>query len=100
MDQCPLNITVSEARQLHNQIVNDYRPWIAEAPPSYTEGGFFTDSVPLAIISCCGQNQQIFSESRKPETQQLYDEEVEAWNRRHDFSQVKYVSLAIASHMS
>ena len=92
----PLAIQLSKAQQLHEKISTSYRPWLAAAPPSYTDDGFFMDSVPIAITSRCGQNQKIGSLTRGEQ----YNQEIFSWNRRCDFSQVKHVSFALASHVS
>jgi|ERR1700692_3333797 hypothetical protein len=91
-----LVITLSSARRLHEQIVQCYKPWLESAPVSYTEDHFFTDSFPITITSRCGQNQQICCATDGPE----HDEEDASWSRLRNFSQIKYLSIAIASHVS
>jgi hypothetical protein len=98
MDHSPLDMTVTETRRLHNQIVQDYESWIDQAPLSYKEDGFFISSVPITVTSCCGQNQQVHCPI--PGQVENYEEDVDSWSRIRDFSQIKYVSLAIASHVS
>jgi len=90
----PLQIKVSEIQQLHRKIIDGYKSWIVEALLSYTEDGFFTDSVPIAIMSCCGQNEEIFC----PTELEGYQVELASWSWLCDFSQIKHISLAIASH--
>jgi hypothetical protein len=89
-------ITVSSARRLDEQIIQSYKPWLQSAPASYTKDHFFTDSFPITITSRCGQNQQIFCATDGLE----YDEEDASWSRLCNFSQIKYLSTAIASHAS
>ena len=92
----PLQMKVSKTQQLHHKIVDDYESWIAEAPLSYTKNGFFIDSVPITITSCCGQNKEIFC----PTELEGYQVELASWSRLRDCSQIKHISLAIASHTS
>ena len=91
-----LSMPLSKTRQLHHEIGRSYRSWVNDAPTSYTEDGFFVDSFPIAITSRCGQNQR-FSHVAKGND---YEKEKLSWNKLRDFSQIKYLSLAVASQLS
>ena len=92
----PLLIQLSKAQELHEQILTSYGPWLAAAPLSYTDDSFFIDSVPIAVTSRCRQNQKICSTTQGEQ----YDQEIFSWNQCCDFSQVKHISFAVASHIS
>jgi hypothetical protein len=91
-----LIVRVADARSLHTAIVERYETWLSRAPEAYTEDGFFMHSVPIAITSRCGQNQQICRATEGP----LYEKDLSSWTCLRDFAEVRYMSIAIASQAS
>lgn len=67
-----------------------YSSWLRLAPAEYKEDNFFLERVPIVITSHYGQNQQLGHQPR---------EERDNWNRDRDFSRVRFVTVALATHL-
>jgi len=91
-----LTLRVANARQLHELIIEHYQTWLRNAPADYTDDGFFNNSIPIVVTLQCGQNQKICQAMNGP----LYDEDLTSWMRLWDFSEVRYLSIVIASQAS
>lgn len=75
-------------------MVQHFVSWRDDAPPEYQTDTFLKDRVPIIVTSRYGQNQDIGTS----------DEEViednDSWSRERDFSALRYVTIAIATHIS
>lgn len=67
-----------------------YNCWVQRAPEAYTADKFFQDRVPIIVTSSYGQNQPIGLNPR---------EERENWRRDRDFSRVRFMTIALATHL-
>ena len=80
-------------KRLDREIVQSYATWIDEAPDSYKSDDMFPERIPVAITSRFGQNQQLAS------SVELRNEERENWDRDRDYSRIRYLTLALATHI-
>jgi hypothetical protein len=80
-------------KALDSAIINNYHNWINNAPRQYIEDDFFHSRVPVAVTSRFGQNQQL------AKTEDELDEERLNWTRDRDYSRIRYVTLALATHL-
>jgi hypothetical protein len=69
-------------------IKTHYESWIANAPRSYRDA-FIRQRMPIVVTSLYGQNQLIM------ET----EEDSDSWRRQRNYSDVHYMSVAIATHL-
>ena len=74
-------------------IVRSYAEWIAEAPEQYKSGDVHLGRIPVAITSRFGQNQELAA------SVELQEDELDNWARERDYGRIKYVTLALASHV-
>ena len=79
--------------KLNSQIIARYEQWVDDVPNDYTEDGFFNQRHPICITSRYSQNQEMEMDDEHLE------EEADNWNRERDFSKVRYLTCAIASHL-
>jgi hypothetical protein len=70
-----------------------YKTWISNAPEEYRYDGWFSGRKPIAITSRYGQNQPIGLET------EIEEEESNNWDTQRDWSKLKYVTVAIATHL-
>jgi hypothetical protein len=82
-----------EVRSVHDVMGEVYDRWVAKAPRGWFKNNFFRDSRPIIISCVYGQNQPIC-----PADVDSYRVERRAWREERDYSKIKYLSLAIASH--
>jgi hypothetical protein len=75
---------------LDEEICKEYDAWVVGAPEHYTEDGFFQERAPIIITSSYGQNQQLGHLPR---------EEEDNWKRDRDFSRVRFMTVALATHL-
>jgi hypothetical protein len=80
-------------KRLDDSIQNLYNQWILDAPAGYFDDDFFTSRVPVAITSRFGQNQQL-ARNREEELQERTN-----WRQERDYSRIRYITLAVASHV-
>lgn len=80
-------------KRLDAEIVKSYAGWIAAAPEAYKAEDVFPGRVPVAITSRFGQNQQLAS------SVELRNEERGNWARDRDYSRIRYLTLALATHI-
>ena len=88
-----MHLNLGYLRRLDEAIIQHYEQWINAAPGEYREDGFFVQRRPIAITSRYGQNQEL---GLNEETEM---EEGLNWQRDRDFSRVRYISVAIATHL-
>jgi hypothetical protein len=78
---------------LDRMITNEYENWVREAPEEYREDSFLEDRYPVAVTSRYGQNQELGLQTDDME------EEGINWNRDRQFNRIRYMSVAIATHL-
>lgn len=78
---------------LHDQIVNRFQQWVNAAPDNYKADHFLLERTPLVITSRYGQNQDIAVEAVDAAV------DAENWQADRDFSQIRYITMAIATHL-
>jgi len=85
-------MTLPQVKELHLGMRNRYEEWLAAAPDTYKEDGFFQGRRPVAVTSRYGQNQPIGSGN---------DAETEDRNWEHDrlWSEISHVTVAVATHI-
>lgn len=88
-----MSLTLSQLRNLHTIIQTYYKRWVSEAPQSYKQDKFILDRVPIVITSRYGQNQDLGI------TADDMERDAASWARDRDFTQVRYISIAIATHI-
>jgi hypothetical protein len=80
-------------KRLDQEIINSYTQWIEAAPAAYKSDDMFPSRIPVAITSRFGQNQELAS------SVELRDEERFNWARDRDYSRIRYLTLALATHV-
>lgn len=83
-----LNLNLQTLQSLDKEICSQYDAWVTEAPEAYA--GFFQDRAPIIITSSYGQNQQLGH---------LPHHEEDNWTRYRDFSKVRFMTVALATHL-
>jgi hypothetical protein len=74
-------------------IVRSYADWIGDAPEEYTAEDLFTSRIPVAITSRFGQNQELASSI------ELCNEEQHNWAHDCSYSRIRYLTIALATHI-
>lgn len=88
-----VHLRLTKLRQLDAAIVDGYQAWVTSAPPHYQKDGFLHERYPVAITSRYGQNQEIGVDIEDMEEEGLN------WYRDRQFSRIRYMSVAIATHL-
>ena len=88
-----LYLNLQTMKRLDRMIVRSYADWIADAPQEYQDEELFTNGVPVAITSRFGQNQEL------ARTLDLHQEEQDNWARDRDYTRIRYLTIALASHI-
>jgi hypothetical protein len=74
-------------------IVDHYHNWVNCAPRDYVEDEFFSTRIPVAVTSRFGQNQQLSQTATHRQVERLN------WTNDKDYSRIRYVTLALATHI-
>ena len=78
---------------LFNQAIKtNYHGWIESLPDQYKVDGFFLECQPISITCCFGQNQPFAVNPH-------YHADQPAWSKERDYRKIRYVSVAIATHI-
>ena len=88
-----INLNLATLKDLDNAIVESYENWIEEAPVSYKQDNFFPARRPVAVTSRFGQNQQL------ADTEPLRVEERSNWARECDYTRIRFITIALATHL-
>lgn len=88
-----INLNFATLKNLDQAIVELYEDWIENAPGQYTEDGFFPTRRPVAVTSRFGQNQKL------ADTEELRVEERGNWSRECDYTRIRFITLALATHL-
>ena len=91
-DGMSIPLRLEDLRKFNDAIKDGWREWIQNAPPDYTDDGFFLTRKPISISSRYGQNQRIGVEVNRFTQKAL-------WSKERDYSQIRYVSFALATHI-
>jgi hypothetical protein len=67
--------------------------WVRLAPPSYKDDGFLNHRTPIIITSRYGQNQELGSDEEDGAV------DAENWEVDRDYGLIRYISVAIATHI-
>ncbi|KAF9442204.1 hypothetical protein P691DRAFT_789934 [Macrolepiota fuliginosa MF-IS2] len=89
-DRPHIHLNLEKLNELDKAIQRMYFPWVEKAPDAYKTDQFFLQRIPICVTSRYGQNQQIGVN---------LGQEVENWHRDRDFSRIRYITVAIATHM-
>ncbi|TFK59308.1 hypothetical protein BDN72DRAFT_865263, partial [Pluteus cervinus] len=89
----PLHVNYDQLRRLHKIFKTEWDPWVQEAPDFWLQDGWLLQHVPISISYRYGQNQRIFE---SPDT--IHDEAAN-WRNEYDFMNIRFMSLALASHL-
>jgi hypothetical protein len=88
-----IHLNLSHLKALDRQIILNYDKWVADAPETYQQDNFLHSRHPITVTSIYGQNQPLsISEDDDPE-------DFDNWARYHDFSNIRYVTLSLATHL-
>lgn len=72
-----------------------YDDFVANAPPSWLKDGWLQQHIPISVACRYGQNQPIASTDRH-----ALRVEARNWNLERDYTNIRYMSMAIATHIS
>lgn len=87
-----MELNHSQMRRFNSAFKSHYATWLVHAPESYTKDGFFENRIPISITSKFGQNQPTAMASTE-------DADAGNWDRERDYGTIRYVSVAIATHI-
>ena len=87
-----IHLTLRQLKALDDTIRREFDRWIRRAPESYKDH-FLSTRYPVAITSLYGQNQPRALDGEEEE------EEFGNWTRNRDFSRIKYLNIALATHL-
>ena len=89
-DRPNLTFNLANLRLLDRAIRRRYTNWVRDAPATYTQDNFFKERVPTVVTSRYGQNQELGMD---------WEQETANWTRDRDFSRVRYLTVALATHL-
>lgn len=87
------SLRLDDVRKLHEMMTLLYEVWLRNAPQGWFKDTFFTDSKPMAITSLFGQDQPIAVAGHE-------ELECENWEAERDYTQIRSISIALATHVS
>lgn len=85
-----LKLNLEDVKSLDQAIVEGYDDWVAKSPPKWKADGLFKENIPIVVTSRFGQNTAI----AVPDNE---EEEANSWNTERDFSQVAFLTFALAT---
>jgi hypothetical protein len=80
-------------KRLDRMIIRSYEAWVEAAPDDYKSDLFLQSRIPVAVTSRFGQNQEFAS------SVDLWAEELDNWARDRDYGRIKYMTIALATHI-
>jgi len=92
-DHSRYSLTLEQVRDLNKEIKTSYKDWVSNAPHGWFKDSFFREHYPIAIPCLYGQDQPICT----PGNEQL---EERNWEKERDYLKMRYVNMAIATHVS
>lgn len=85
-----IRLNMQDVTKLDEELVSGFHDWVQAAPDHWKLDGFLTNSSPIVVTSCFGQNAAIGLEGEE-------DVEAAAWDRDRDFSKIAFLTVAIAT---
>jgi hypothetical protein len=73
---------------------NSWEEWVENAPDEWKDDDWITTRVPISVAMRYGQNQPVEISGRG------VDDARRAWETDRQFGRLRYMSFAIASHLS
>jgi hypothetical protein len=87
-----IHLNLRQLKNLDRELCQGFNAWVREAPDTFNDT-FLATRHPVIITSLYGQNQPL-------SVDQEQDAEASAnWSRYRNFSQIKYLTVAIATHL-
>jgi hypothetical protein len=80
-------------KRLDRMIVRAYETWVEDAPEDYKSDVMWQGRIPVAVTSRFGQNQELAS------SVDLRAEEIDNWARDRDYTRIRYITIALATHI-
>ncbi|KAG2138036.1 hypothetical protein DEU56DRAFT_756040 [Suillus clintonianus] len=93
--QATWDLRLTDLQELNNIIASDWEQWVADAPRSWKKDGWLLSRTPVAITCRYGQNQPIATA-----TDQAQVLEAKNWHAERSYSNIRYISVAIATDVS
>lgn len=87
-----VTLSFSSLLEFDREIQRGYKTWVRDAPPVWKGDSFFVDRFPICVTSRYGQDQEIGNSAN-------VEEESSNWYRDRDFSRVRFLNVAIATHL-
>jgi hypothetical protein len=84
---------LEKLKKLHQEIMRGFEPWVLDAPESYKDDDFLIERTPIVITSRYGQNQSIGMQVQDA------DADERNWDLERDFESIRYITIAIATHV-
>jgi hypothetical protein len=85
-------LNLEKLKKLHQVIRGGFEEWVLEAPESYKDD-FLMDRTPIVITSRYGQNQSIGVQEEDVGIDECN------WDLERDFELIRYITVAIATHV-
>ncbi|KAG2080366.1 hypothetical protein BD769DRAFT_1685099 [Suillus cothurnatus] len=95
LDQRVIVLRLQDVLLLHRLIKIQYDDFVANAPPSWLKDGWLQQHIPISVACRYGQNQPIASND-----QHALRVEARNWHHERDYTDIRYLSMAVATHIS
>ena len=90
--QC-VYLNLQAMKRLDRMITRSYADWVEDAPEEYKSDCMLTPRLPVAITLRFRQNEELASSVK------LQQEEHDNWDRDWDYTRIRYLTLALATHI-
>lgn len=87
-----LDLRLPDLLKLNEFIVDEWQNWVASAPNIWKDDEFLRKSMPIAVTSRYGQNQPICQAA-------LRQQEENDWQGERRYDRLRYVTMALATHV-
>ncbi|KAG1765968.1 hypothetical protein EV702DRAFT_1283003 [Suillus placidus] len=94
-DQRVIVLRLQDVLLLDRIIQIQYDDFVANAPDSWLRDGWLQQHIPISVACRYGQNQPIASNDRH-----ALRVEARNWSHERDYTDIRYLSMAIATHIS
>ncbi|KAG0697258.1 hypothetical protein DFH29DRAFT_1022910 [Suillus ampliporus] len=95
LSQRRIVLRLQDVLELNRLIISEWDDFVANAPPAWTSDGWLQQHIPLSVACRYGQNQPIASTD-----QHALHVEARNWHHERDYSRIRYLSMAVATHIS
>ncbi|KAG9309436.1 hypothetical protein JVU11DRAFT_10690 [Chiua virens] len=89
-----ITLRLLDLRHLQHVMINHWNDWVAQAPQAWKNDGWLTSVIPICVTIRYGQNQHLAL------SQQTNDAERNVWQNDHDYTNIRQITFAIATHIS